>query len=106
MEGRWETGLFRYAVYLDEVMSDAKRRQEDKAGAEAGGRANPGLDRLGGRSRIKLGEDRPHIEFLPEVGGWVLTDGWVGVVGWAGRPGSPCSHLFSPYPPPAPHDPA
>ncbi len=25
------------------------------------------LDRLGGKSRIRLGEDRPHLEYLPEV---------------------------------------
>lgn len=61
----WETGLFRYAVYLDELMQDARARQE--AGAAAGGGGGAGRDRLGGRSRIKLGEDKPHLSLLPEV---------------------------------------
>lgn len=55
----WETGLFKYAVYLDQLMQDAKARQE--------GNSNAGIDRLDGKSKIKLGEDRPYLSFLPEV---------------------------------------
>ena len=59
----WEKALFHYAVYLDHLMQDAKARQE--LAAEEG--SNQTIDRLGGKSRIRLGEDRPYLEFLPEV---------------------------------------
>ncbi|GAB4817356.1 hypothetical protein N2152v2_004402 [Parachlorella kessleri] len=60
-DGSWEAVYFRYAAYLDQLMTDAKRRQE---GSE---KTSSKMDRLGGKSRIRLGEDRPHIEYLPDV---------------------------------------
>ena len=63
LRDHWDTGLFRYAVYLDELMKDARTRQENNAALQS----SSAIDRLGGKSRIKLGEDRPHLSFLPEV---------------------------------------
>ncbi|KAI3426356.1 hypothetical protein D9Q98_008728 [Chlorella vulgaris] len=63
LEPKSETVLFRYAVYLDEVMTDARRRQEVEK--ERGGQK--GMDRLQGQARIKLGEDKPFLEILPDV---------------------------------------
>jgi serine/threonine-protein kinase ATR len=73
----WETGLFKYACYLDELMQDARARQggaNGAAGTSHGGASGSNttgvgatIDRLGGKSRIKLGEDRHHLTFLPEV---------------------------------------
>ena len=48
-EKRSEKCYFIYAQYLDQLMRDAKQRQEG-AGNKATGRANT-LDRLSGRSR-------------------------------------------------------
>ena len=51
MEKRSEKCYFIYAQYLDQLMRDAKQRQEAAAPKSAGaGRANP-QDRLSGRSR-------------------------------------------------------
>lgn len=61
LRDNWDTGLFKYAAYLDELMLDARARQQEA------GEMITGTDRLGGKSRIKLGEDRPHLAFLPEV---------------------------------------
>ena len=70
LRANWDTGLFKYAAYLDELMRDAKARQLQQEGGGGGGggaaAVNP-FDRLGGKSRIKLGEDRHHLAFLPEV---------------------------------------
>jgi len=63
LRNNWETGLFKYACYLDELMQDARARQ----GASGSGSSAGAIDRLGGKSRIKLGEDRHHVTFLPEV---------------------------------------
>jgi serine/threonine-protein kinase ATR len=66
LRNNWETGLFKYACYLDELMQDARARQEaSRGGSSAGGTS--GTDRLGGKSRIKLGEDRHHLTLLPDV---------------------------------------
>jgi serine/threonine-protein kinase ATR len=70
LRSNWETGLFKYACYLDELMQDARARQGASAGSLAvgsGGGFGATMDRLGGKSRIKLGEDRHHLTFLPEV---------------------------------------
>ncbi|PSC70468.1 serine threonine-kinase ATR isoform X1 [Micractinium conductrix] len=64
LEAKNETMIFRFAVFLDEVMTDARRRQE--AERERGDRQK-GLDRLQGMARIKLGEDKPFLELLPDV---------------------------------------
>jgi serine/threonine-protein kinase ATR len=58
----WETGLFHLALYLDQYMQDAKARQEsvDK-------RNKLVVDRLGGKSRIKLVQDRPFFSHYPDV---------------------------------------
>ncbi|KAK9858036.1 hypothetical protein WJX84_006124 [Apatococcus fuscideae] len=67
MEKRSEKCYFIYAQYLDQLMRDAKQRQEAAAPKTAGaGRANS-QDRLSGRSRIPLGEDQPYLEILPLV---------------------------------------
>jgi len=81
---KWETAHFKFAAFLDQTMCDAKKRQDAAnnnmgnnshnnngggGGNALGGRGGglPQQDRLSGKSRIKLGEDRPHLEFLPEV---------------------------------------
>jgi len=58
----WESGFFRYALYLDQFMLDAKARQEnlEKRGDKV-------FDRLGGKSRVKLNQDRPFYSYYPEV---------------------------------------
>ena len=58
----WESGFFRYALYLDQFMLDAKSRQENlvKRGEKV-------YDRLGGKSRVKLNQDRPFYTYYPEV---------------------------------------
>lgn len=65
----WESGLFRYATYLDQLMQDARTRQQAPGAGAAGAAGSRGRadDRLGGASRIKLGEDRHHLDLLPEV---------------------------------------
>jgi serine/threonine-protein kinase ATR len=83
---KWETAHFKFAAFLDQTMCDAKKRQDAANSSNnmgnnghnnnGGGGSNvhggrggglPQQDRLSGKSRIKLGEDRPHLEFLPEV---------------------------------------
>ncbi|KAL4421833.1 hypothetical protein ABPG77_001622 [Micractinium sp. CCAP 211/92] len=64
LEPKSETVLFRYAVFLDELMSDARARQEAE---KERGEKQKGMDRLVGNARIKLGEDRPFLEILPDV---------------------------------------
>lgn len=70
----WDTGLFRYAAYLDRMMQDAKARQKDvqvgsapRNGSVLRQNQTNRLDRFGGRARIQVGEDTPHLELLPEV---------------------------------------
>ncbi|KAL0029509.1 hypothetical protein WJX79_000191 [Trebouxia sp. C0005] len=65
LDKSWEKGYFSYAVYLDQLMRDARQRQTALTGSSRTS-AKP-MDRLGGRSRIPLGEDQPHLEILPEV---------------------------------------
>ncbi|KAL0053239.1 hypothetical protein WJX82_003001 [Trebouxia sp. C0006] len=65
LDKSWEKGYFSYAVYLDQLMRDARQRQTALT-ASSRTSAKP-MDRLGGRSRIPLGEDQPHLEILPEV---------------------------------------
>eukprot|EP00873_Tetraselmis_striata_P024237 jgi/Tetstr1/444501/TSEL_032380.t1 len=54
---------FYYGKYLDQLMQDAKRRQGH--GLEPA----PKLlkDRLGGKSKVTLGEDQHHLVILPQV---------------------------------------
>ena len=61
----WETAHFKFAAFLDQTMCDAKKRQQAHA-VTAAGEGNR-LDRLSGKSKIKLGEDRPHLMFLSDV---------------------------------------
>ena len=49
LDRSWEKGYFSYAVYLDQLMRDARQRQTALT-ASARGSAKP-MDRLGGRSR-------------------------------------------------------
>lgn len=58
----WESGFFRYALYLDQYMLDAKDRQ-----ANLEKRGEKVFDRLGGKSRVKLNQDRPFYSYYPEV---------------------------------------
>lgn len=58
----WEYGFFRYALYLDKFMVDAKARQANLE--KKGGKV---FDRLGGKSRVKLNQDRPFYSYYPEV---------------------------------------
>ncbi|KAL3137629.1 hypothetical protein ABBQ38_004906 [Trebouxia sp. C0009 RCD-2024] len=64
LDKTWEKGYFSYAVYLDQLMRDARQRQTASTASRSSAKA---MDRLGGRSRIPLGEDQPHLEILPEV---------------------------------------
>lgn len=69
----WPSGLFRYAAYLDQLMVDARTRQNAGQGrallcsSVTAGQTNDRADRLGGKARIKLGEDQHHLTFLPNV---------------------------------------
>ena len=49
LDKSWEKGYFSYAVYLDQLMRDARQRQTALT-AVSRGSAKP-MDRLGGRSR-------------------------------------------------------
>ena len=57
----WETGLFHLALYLDQYMQDAKSRQESVD------KRSKVMDRLGGKSRIKLVQERPYFCHYPDV---------------------------------------
>lgn len=49
LDKSWEKGYFSYAVYLDQLMRDARQRQTALTGSSRTS-AKP-MDRLGGRSR-------------------------------------------------------
>ena len=53
MEKRSEKCYFIYAQYLDQLMRDARQRQEGAPKSAGTGRVNP-QDRLSGRSRCKF----------------------------------------------------
>jgi len=57
---------FSYGAYLDALAADAQARQAGAAGVAAS-RGDRRGDRLGGRSRIPLGEEAPHAEIVPLV---------------------------------------
>lgn len=50
LDKTWEKGYFSYAVYLDQLMRDARQRQTAST-ASSRASAKP-MDRLGGRSRL------------------------------------------------------
>ena len=62
--GKWEAGLFHYALYLDQYMQDAKARQD---AMDKHKRAKHVSDRLGGKSRVQLAQDRPFFSHYPDV---------------------------------------
>ena len=62
--GKWEAGLFHYALYLDQYMQDAKIRQE---AVDKNKRNKHVSDRLGGKSRVQLAQDRPFFSHYPDV---------------------------------------
>lgn len=49
LDKTWEKGYFSYAVYLDQLMRDARQRQSV---ASASKTSSKPVDRLGGRSRF------------------------------------------------------
>ena len=48
LDKSWEKGYFSYAVYLDQLMRDARQRQTAFTASRS---SVKGMDRLGGRSR-------------------------------------------------------
>ena len=48
LDKTWEKGYFSYAVYLDQLMRDARQRQTATTASRSSAKA---MDRLGGRSR-------------------------------------------------------
>lgn len=48
LDKTWEKGYFSYAVYLDQLMRDARQRQTASTASRSSAKA---MDRLGGRSR-------------------------------------------------------
>lgn len=48
LDKNWEKGYFRYAVYLDQLMRDARQRQSASTATKTSSKP---VDRLGGRSR-------------------------------------------------------
>lgn len=48
LDPKWEQGYFSYAVYLDQLMRDARQRQSASTATKSSSKP---VDRLGGRSR-------------------------------------------------------
>lgn len=63
MEKRSEKCYFIYAQYLDQLMRDARQRQEGAPKIAGTGRANP-QDRLSGRSRCGLHQARALLQAI------------------------------------------
>lgn len=61
----WETGLFKYASYLDQLMQDARKRQEEGV---ANNEHHKKQHRIVGQN-VKTNDDldRPWLELLPQV---------------------------------------
>lgn len=65
LDRTWSKPALCLARYMSEVYADARRRQ--LAVSEAGGTVAPSGDRLGGKARVKLGDDKHFVEHLPQV---------------------------------------
>uniref|UniRef100_A0A7R9VTK1 Serine/threonine-protein kinase ATR n=1 Tax=Chlamydomonas euryale TaxID=1486919 RepID=A0A7R9VTK1_9CHLO len=65
MDDTWEKGYFQYARYLDQLHGDAKLRQTQLK--DGGVKSTKATDRLNGRARVALGEERAYYEYLPDI---------------------------------------
>lgn len=70
LDSRWENSYFSYASYLDTLHSDARKRQQQALQEGRGGSGSSSAkpqDRLGGKSRVRLGEEQHYMDYLPQI---------------------------------------